>query len=48
LKKDGSITTIGLNTEPCIEIAKIHGFSVMHEREVMQGKELCKVYCFKR
>ena len=47
VKKNGTITCIGLNIEKAKEIAELEGFKVKHEREVMQGKERLKLFVFK-
>ncbi|MFT4303329.1 MAG: THUMP domain-containing class I SAM-dependent methyltransferase [Candidatus Woesearchaeota archaeon] len=46
LKKDGKIICIGNNIDAALEIAEQNDYKLIHQREVMQGKELMKVYIF--
>lgn len=46
LNKKATITCIGVKIEECLKIAKNYGFSLIHERSIMQGKEELKLYKF--
>ncbi len=46
MKKEGTITCIGLNIDPAVEIAKQNGYVLKHERIIMQGKEELKLFIF--
>ncbi|MFT4297962.1 MAG: THUMP domain-containing class I SAM-dependent methyltransferase [Candidatus Woesearchaeota archaeon] len=47
LKKNGTITCIGLNINPALKIAKQNNFKLIHKRNVMQGKEMLDLFIFK-
>lgn len=47
LKEKGTITCIGVKITPARKIAEELGFKLIHERNIMQGKENLKLYILK-
>lgn len=48
MKEKGTVSCVGLNIDPIKKIAELNGYKIKKEKEVMQGKEMLKVFVFEK